>query len=265
VDDELEPLYERDGDRYVPSLYTRSPWSPGAQHGGAPAALLVGAIERHGDGGLPTQLVRFTVDLLRPIPMAPLRVETATVRPGRRVAVVTATLSDGDDAIARMTALLVRDAEISIPPDVPQPDDVVPASAPDESGPADYEWPYTAFHTHGCEVRFARGGLLTPGPSFAWIRLRHAVLAGEVPSPAQRVAAACDSGNGVSSVLPFDSWLFVNPDLGVHLHRHPRGEWVGLDAVTLLGDRGAGTAECTLYDVAGRIGASAQSLLVEPR
>src|SRR5258705_9571515 len=52
VDDELEPLYEPDGDRYVPSPYTRSPWSPDAQHGGAPAALLVGAIERHGDGGL---------------------------------------------------------------------------------------------------------------------------------------------------------------------------------------------------------------------
>jgi hypothetical protein len=265
MDGELEPLYEADGARYVPSPFTRSPWTPDAQHGGAPAALLVGAIEQHGDGELPSQLLRFTVDLLRPIPVTPMRVETTTVRPGRRVSVIAAALLDGDDAVARMTALLVRDADVQVPDDVPQPDDGVPASSPAESGPADYEWPYEAFHTHGCEVRFARGGLLQPGPSFAWIRLRHPVLAGTVPSPMQRVAAACDSGNGVSSVLPFESWLFVNPDLNANVHRHPRGEWIGLDAQTLLGDRGAGTAVCQIYDEQGRIGESTQSLLVEPR
>jgi hypothetical protein len=58
-----------------------------------------------------------------------------------------------------------------------------------------------------------------------WMRMRHPLLAGEQPSRLQRVLIAADSGNGVSATLDYRSYLFVNVDLSVHLHRMPEGEW----------------------------------------
>src|SRR5256885_2084724 len=52
----------------------RGPWDPEAQHGGAPAALLVGALEGLLEpAGLP--LVRVTFELLPPVPLGELRRE----------------------------------------------------------------------------------------------------------------------------------------------------------------------------------------------
>jgi hypothetical protein len=51
----------------------------------------------------------------------------------------------------------------------------------------------------------------------------------------------------------------------VSLHRPPHGEWLGMDATTVLGDTGAAQAFAVLFDADGPIGRSAQSLFVEPR
>ncbi|MFM8411143.1 MAG: thioesterase family protein, partial [Alphaproteobacteria bacterium] len=104
-----------------------------------------------------------------------------------------------------------------------------------------------------------------PGPVVDWIRLREPVVDGESPSPLQRVAAAADFGNGISSVLPFERYSFINPDLSIHLHRLPEGEWVCLDARTLVSENGIGLAESGLWDERGRIGRSLQGLLLERR
>ena len=67
-----------------------------------------------------------------------------------------------------------------------------------------------------------------PGPVGVWIRLAVPVVDGEEPSGVQRVAAAADFGNGVSASLDHDQFLFINPDLTIHLLRPPTGEWVGM-------------------------------------
>jgi hypothetical protein len=78
-------------------------------------------------------------------------------------------------------------------------------------------------------------------------------------------AATADFGNGVSAALPFDRYLFINADLTIHLERLPRGEWIGLDARTLLHENGAGTAEGLLHDVHGPLGRAFQTLVVQLR
>jgi acyl-CoA thioesterase superfamily protein/acyl-Coa thioesterase superfamily protein len=259
-----EPLFEYADGAYHPAPYTRSPWSAESLHGGAPAALMVGAIEAHEPPETPMSVVRVTADLVRPVPVRPLVVTTETIRPGRRVSVIAATLRADGEVCLRMTALRLRDADIAPPPDTPQPDDRPPVM-PDDALPYEVPWPFDAFHTHGCEVRGAGGSWLELGAAFVWIRLRYPVTAGAEPSPMQRVVAASDFANGVSCVLPFTDWLFVNPDLTVHVTRPAYGEWIALDAVTLLGDRGSGMSTTALYDVRGRLGSTAQSLLVEPR
>jgi hypothetical protein len=79
-----------------------------------------------------------------------------------------------------------------------------------------------------------------------------------------RVAAAADFGNGVSSILDWRRYVFINPDLTVYLHRHPAGEWICLDASTRV-EAGVGLAESALYDEVGAIGRSLQGLLITTR
>ena len=81
----------------------------------------------------------------------------------------------------------------------------------------------------------------------------------------QRAAAAADFGNGISWVLPFDRWIFLNPDLTLHLARPPVGEWIGLDALTLPSDQGMAMAESAVFDESGRLGRAVQSLLLQRR
>ncbi|HYR96193.1 MAG TPA: acyl-CoA thioesterase domain-containing protein, partial [Candidatus Binatus sp.] len=82
-----DALFVPDGDRFVPTELCRGPWRPDAQHGGPPAALLARSVERAaGDDGM--QTVRLTVELLRPVPLAPLAVVARIARPGRKVQLV---------------------------------------------------------------------------------------------------------------------------------------------------------------------------------
>ena len=77
--------------------------------------------------------------------------------------------------------------------------------------------------------------------------------------------AAADFGNGISRIVDFERYLFVNTDLTVHLHREPEGEWVLLDARTVLEPHGAGLARSILSDERGQLGLAAQSLFVASR
>jgi hypothetical protein len=70
---------------------------------------------------------------------------------------------------------------------------------------------------------------------------------------------------GISAVLDFKSHLFLNSDLTINLLRMPQGEWICIDARTLLGPHGGGIAEARIFDTYGLIGRSTQSLLVRPR
>ena len=98
-----------------------------------------------------------------------------------------------------------------------------------------------------------------------WMRMNCALVAGEEPTPLQRTLVAADVGNGISAVLDWRRYLFINVDLSVHLERLPAGEWVCVDAVTLPQPSGVGTAESVLFDERGRIGRAAQALLIAER
>jgi hypothetical protein len=81
----------------------------------------------------------------------------------------------------------------------------------------------------------------------------------------QRVAVAADSGNGISAILDFSRYSFLNLDLTINLLRKPIGEWICLEAQTCLGPNGCGLAESILYDLHGLIGRATQSLTIRAR
>jgi hypothetical protein len=261
-----EPIFVSDGDAYVPTELARSPWGPDSLHGGAPAALLARAIEGH-EVDLPMLLARTTFEFLRPIPCAPLTVGVRTVRPGKKVQLVEATLGADDVEVCRATALRIRTTDVALPAGAA--DTTPPPPGPASGGgvranPPDSRW--RAFHNEGVEMHWMTGRFEDEGPAVVWIRLPRPLVDDEAPSPTQRVMAAADFGNGVSRELPFGpvgGYLFINPDLTVYLHRPPSGEWICLDAHTHLSEAGTGLAESALSDEHGRLGRSVQALLID--
>jgi len=229
---------------FMPTEQARGPWDPQALHGGAPAALMTAAFERTVPGA-ELQIARLGFELLRPIPFAPLSLSTRIVRPGRRVQELAGELRSGEELICRASAM-------------PGPDSATPVrfALDDADGPS--------FAASAMEMRWLDEPRAL-GPARVWMRLRHPLVAGEPLTPLSRLAATADFGNGVSAVLPFDRFLFINADLTLHLRRPARGEWVGLDARTLLHERGTALAECVLHDLDGPVGRSFQTLVVQPR
>ena len=136
---------------------------------------------------------------------------------------------------------------------------------PDTLGATLTPFPFDVGYHTAMETRYAEGSFHEPGPAAVWFRMRQPLVAGQPIDPLSRVLTAADSGNGVSQVLSPRTHLFVNPELTVHLHRYPAGEWVCLDAHTTIDSDGIGFAETSLYDTTGRFGRGAQSLYIAPR
>ena len=256
-----ESFYELDGEQFVSTELTRGPWDPEFQHAGPPAALLGREVERLEEAP-DFQIVRITFEILRAVPIAPLRAQAGIARPGRRVQLIEGSLHDAEGEVMRVTAWRIRTGEVELP-ELPRPE---PPPGPDEAEAGDFipTGQKVGYHT-AMEYRFLEGKFTEPGPAKVWMRMRCALVAGEQPTPLQRALAAADSGNGVSVTLDWRRYLFINVDLSLHLERMPEGEWVGLDAVTRPEPNGVGTADTLLFDQRGRIGRALQSLLIAKR
>jgi hypothetical protein len=260
-----EPFFHVDGDDYVPTLLCQGPWDPGSAHGGPPSALLVRAIERH-DPDPSVVTSRVVLDLVRPVPLAPLRISTRTTRPGRRVQIVEATMAGVDGTeLVRARALRIRRVPDEVGSQAPTIDPVpfVGPDGPVVEAEVEGDGPRAGI-MQGVELRPVVGRFHTPGPAAGWFRLIAPLVAGEEPSPIQRAMVAADFGNGISQVLGED-FVFINPDLVVHFEREPMGEWIALAATTRLTAGEAALASGVLYDTTGRIGQSEQSLFIGPR
>lgn len=248
---------------WMPTEFSRGPWDEGSLHGGPAAALMVREMERI-DAPAEMRLARVTVELLRPVPLAPLTLTASVLRPGRKVALLEAELSLAADgtrvALARGLRIRVAEVDFQDPGDDEVPE--LPAEASDAV--ATLPGAPVAYHSHGVEHRYLRGTFGEAGPVFDWARLLVPVVPDEEPTPWQRAVGIADFGNGLSAVVPFDGTsLFINPDLTVHLWREPVGEWIGLDAVTRTSPTGIGLAESAVWDRGGRVGRSLQSLFLD--
>jgi acyl-coenzyme A thioesterase PaaI-like protein len=251
-----------DPDVFLATPRTEGLWEPQTQHAGPPSALLTRAIERMPSTiPGPSQLTRLTMEILGPIRTGEVRVRANVVRPGRAVELLEAELESVDRVVMRARAWRIRTAAIELPPLLPAP--TAPPIPHAEATFRDPAWLHG--YLGAVDFRFVHGHFEVPGPAAVWTRLRYPLVAGEEPTPTQRLMAAADSGNGLSSQFNFHEWWFINTELTVHLVRPPVGEWVYVDARSTMDRSGVGLAETELYDATGRVGRGAQSLMVGPR
>ena len=261
-----DALFSRDGDHFVPTDLTRGGWSDTAQHGSPPSGLLADAIEKVSTFA-PMQVARFTIDLFRPVPLQPLRVETHVLRDGKRIQVVEAILRHGDLEVGRATALKIRTTEVDLP-DVeqerweqpPPPEDGVPVK-----GFWQFDSDLLRFHRDAVEIRSIDSSFMQYGPGLSWFRLKPDVIAGQETTPFVRLATLADMSNGNSQALDPEAYLYVNPDITLYAHRLPKGEWVGMRSAAHQHRSGIGLADTRVFDRTGPLGRINQAQLLDRR
>jgi Thioesterase-like superfamily len=258
-------FYQPIGDEtFVSTAATAGPWSPDAQHGGPPAALLGRALEGI-EEDTPRVVGRFTMDLLGPVPVGTLSVTSSVLRPGRTVSLRQAELSDESGRV------LARAQGWAFPAmEWPEGEGPGPgAGVRLEHGPDDghHEDPPPSWHRgylDAVEWKWIEGAVTRPGPAVVWMRPLVPLVPDEEMSPLQRLLTCVDSASGASAALDPSEWSFMNTELTVHVPRPPAGEWVCLQARTTLGSGAVGLAASEVYDERGLVARSAQALLVTP-
>ena len=258
---DTQAVYTLDGEIAAPSAYSAGPWDPRLQHGGAPSALIAGIVDAL-PSAVPMQVVRVSLDLMRPIPIAPMIVRTKVVREGRAIQLVDAQIEIGGKETIRGTVLRMRAAE----PALDAPPQPTGAAAPEQCPQPQSSLIAIDQPTFGAimDFRVARG-TMWDGASAVWFRMKHPLIAGQKLTPLMRAIATADFTNGVSAALDFQKYTFINADLTVYLSRRPVGEWILLDAETWLGPAERGLATAKLGDEGGYFGRAAQSLVIAPR
>jgi hypothetical protein len=257
----MDAIFRVDGNDVVTSPYAAGPWDPSMQHGSPPAALVVWAAERI-PTPVPMRVARVTVDLMRPVPVAPLTIESEIVREGRKIQLCAVRLLARGVVVVGATVLKIKMQASDLPPEaVIEP---VELPGPEQSRIERVDSSSSPFVT-GMSLRAARGHFGVPGPGAIWYRVDRPIVLGSPVSQAMRAMAAADFCNGTASVLDFRAWTFLNADLTVNFSREPAGEWILLDAESWIGPDGAGLAMARLADARGYFGRAVQSLVIEKR
>lgn len=257
-------LFLRDGDLFIPTDAARGPWNPDYLHGGPVTGLAAHALTQAA-GGAGLRLARLTVDLLRPVPQAPLHADTRLVRPGKRLQVLEMSLYAGDKEVTRASGLFLEQSSIPVPEHgrFPGADDAPPAAAEAKSLSDAAGWgrrysPH-GFHTTAEAVVLA--GAQGGGHGRVWMRLPLALVADQPTDPLVAAATLCDFGNGVGQLHLGERLGSINTDVTLYLHRHPQGEWVGLDSRSNMQETGMGLVETTLFDGQGPFGRVLQATI----
>lgn len=262
-----EAMFERAGNRVMPTPICTGPWDPSAMHGGPPLVLCGRFLAEHGSDAAGFHLARVSVELVRAVPLEPLTVEVIETRPGKRIQLLDAVVRSGDGTeLVYARGMRIRRGDNGLDERALDQAGPLAVPPPEESTTFDhgYGLPRGSFYMDAFDIRSCDGRSFGPsGPSAAWFRLRVPVFADEEIGPLDRALAIGDFGNGISNIVPKDSHLYINPDVGVHLHRLPIGEWLVSDAVTHVRADGYGTSTATLGDRLGPIGVANQSLMVQ--
>jgi hypothetical protein len=253
-----EVYYTRlDDARFAPTGHAGGAWRDDEQHFAPVSGLITHAIERHAAGsGL--LVGRLTFEILGVIPALESHVHVETLRPGRTISLVEATMTVAGRAVVRARAWLLAPQDTTSvsggqPAPMPAPDRFPAWHGPDT-------WPggYIA------SLQARRSAEAAPGRAQAWLSTPVRLVAGEPVGELARFVGLVDTANGIAVRQRPGEWMFPNLDLSVHLYRQPTGGAVGLDTTVVFGPDGVGLTSSVLHDEQGPVGRAEQVLTVRP-
>lgn len=224
------------------------------------AGLAVHALEQHTreQGGSNLQIARLSYDIYGQIPLEELQVRISTLRPGRTIELVEVQLTAAKRIV--VSARVWRLARVDSSGVVLDRASAMPARHEMPAWDGLSHWPGGYIQT----LELRAGPDMVPGGGQAWLRSDVSLVEGEPVSELAHLMRLVDTANGISPVLNPREWAFPNTDLGVHVFRLPRGEWLGFDVNASVGPDGVGLTSATLHDEDGAFGRSEQILTLRP-
>jgi hypothetical protein len=256
-------FFVTDGNGYVPTRLASGPWGP-ALAGNYIGGMLGRAVEQQVDD-VDLQPARLTVDLLRPVALAPLQVHASIVRDGRRLKLVDAVMTQHDVMVARASALFLRRSDHAVAKVWTSPI-TMPAIPVEPDGWAD-DLPML-LHSYGRDPISGSPGVGVSewrhdGQKFAWVRETKFLVDDEPLSPFVRAVMAGDVTSSLSH-WGTDGLQFINADYTITLSRQPEGVYIGLAAMTHYDHAGVATGVATMFDETGPIGSGVATALANP-
>jgi len=246
---------------FEPTEATIGPWSPDFMHGGPPSALLTHALRIY-PSLLPLNIIRVTIEILNAVPIKPCELKVKVIRGGKRIE-----LLRGEYNAEGKTYLTAHAWRFLSEPGVSSTlsDSYIVPALPEIQ-------PYKSFqevsyfpYGEALEWRFTNGTYYTFGPATVWTRPRIPLIENHLIDPLESLMLMVDSANGISAELDHRAWTFVPVDLTLGLHRLPEGEWVGMDARTVIEGDGVGQTSTIVFDSKGKVGQSVHSLFIRPK
>lgn len=253
--------FERiDDTTFRPTAHVGGAWNPGELHFSPLAGLMTHEIERRAGGRTraPLVLSRINFDILGFLADDMCEVRVETIRPGRTIELVEATLSIGGRPVTRARAWLLAGGDTSAVAGGEGERLPSPEGFPTRDMSAEWMGGYIA----SIEVRMVSAP--HPGRATAWLHSDVTLVAGEEAGPLASFVRLADTANGIATRVRPTEWIFPNVDLTIHLHRQPEGPWVGLDTTVVFGPTGQGITSTVLHDLAGPVGHAQQQLTVRP-
>ncbi|MFF1481697.1 thioesterase family protein [Streptomyces sp. NPDC058301] len=256
-----ESYYERTGAcSYKPTAHAGGAWNADEQHFAPLAGLVVHTVERH-LAARPGRLVlaRISYDILGRIALDECEITVETVRPGRTIELLEATVAiAGRRPVVRARAWLLASLDTSAVADSPH--ERLPAPEELTAWAMDEQW--SGGYVSSLDVR--RVPPARKGRTAAWMSSPHDLVAGEPSSALASYIARVDTANGIAVQQDPTAWMFPNLDLTIHLHRQPEGPWTGLDTTVSFGPSRQGLTSTVLHDLRGPVGHAEQILTVRP-
>lgn len=247
-------------DEYQPTEFAGGAWQANEIHFSPLGGLIVHAMDRHrakhATSGDAKELGRISFDILGFLAADVCTVTVQTLRPGRTIELLEATVTIADRAAVLARAWYIATADTS----AVAGGAVAPMASPDQG----MDWSMTDTWPGGfvASLEMKTPAPPKPGRTSAWLRTDIALVAGEPSSAHAAFIALVDTANGVAVRESPTEWMFPNLDLTIHLHRQPTGVWVGLDTSVTFGPAGHGLTSSVLHDELGPIGRAEQILTV---
>ena len=248
--------------RYKPTIHTQGTWNPDDQHMSSATGLLTYELNKF-SAQANMRIARISLDILGQIPLDDSTITTRCIRAGKTIELIEAVLSSrGRNCIvARAWRLIIQDtssiAGIEDAQALHQPDDLAEWQEM-------HKWPGGFIKT----LRLVAGPERRAGRGMVWMTNNVEMIAGVTTSDVVHLLGMVDTANGVvprvGLGLDDSKWMFPNTDLQIHMHRLPKGRWLGIEAVQQYGTDGIGVTSAVLHDVYGPFGRSEQILTIRP-
>ncbi|WP_201574510.1 thioesterase family protein [Psychrobacter sp. H8-1] len=243
---------------YKPTQHAQGAWNPHEQHMAPATGVMVAELSQFSPQEN-MRIGRISLDILGLIPLDEFTITTRCIRPGKTIELIESVMSSGgrDSIIARAWRLITQDTSI-----IAGLEDDYATYHPDELSVWEgmKGWPGGFVKS----VHLVANSERRAGKGMVWVTNNIQMVEGEPTTDLVHLLGMVDLANGIVPRLGLElddlQWIFPNTDLQIHMHRVPKGSWLGIEAVQQYGNDGIGITSAVLHDVHGPFGRSEQIL-----